>query len=95
MIFCYQLGMLPNGTWGFVSSSDPAGKNPNITQIRNSDFPQILTEDDVVMVDKGYQGSPFPVCIPFQQPRTRRGQPRQELTEDQQEYNRQLNVIRY
>ena len=84
--------MLPDGTWGFVSTG-PAGKNPNITQIKNSEFPTLLSSDDVVMVDKGYQGCSFPCCIPFQQPCTLHGQPRQELSEQQQEYNKQLNAI--
>ena len=44
---CPQLGMLPDGTWGFVSSSDPAGKNPDIAQIRNSGFGDLLEDEDV------------------------------------------------
>jgi len=85
--------MLPDGTWGFVSSSDPVGKNPDITQIRNSGFCDFLKDEDVVM-DKGYQECPFTCCILFQQPRIIRGQLRQHLPANQKEYNTQLNAIK-
>jgi len=71
--------MLSDGTWGFVSSSDPAEKNLDITQIRNSGFSDLLEDEDVVMVDKGYQGCFFTCCTPFWQPRTIKGQPQQYL----------------
>jgi hypothetical protein len=46
-----QLGVLPNGTWGYVSGSSPAGSTPDITQLRQSDFQHHLEEHDVTMLE--------------------------------------------
>jgi len=42
-----QLGILFISTWGFVFSSNPVKKNPNITQIRNSGFRDLLKDENV------------------------------------------------
>jgi len=91
-----KLGVNPDGSWSYVSSSGPAGINHNLTQLRNSDFQHYLCPDDVVMMDKayiGWQGSQC--CIPFKRPRIQRGEPRKELSERQLEFNRQHHTIRY
>ncbi|MHB1910417.1 MAG: hypothetical protein ACYCQJ_16350 [Nitrososphaerales archaeon] len=62
-----------NGWIGWVGESRPAGSNPDITQIRNSDFTDVLTVHDRVIADHGYRGADFNIILPISKPRQVRG----------------------
>ncbi len=94
MILHTQMVILMDGTFAFISNSRPAATECDINHIRNSDLPNLLHSRDCVMLDGVYQGMPFASCIPYRQHRRIMGQPRQELTAGQQNFNAQHKSLR-
>jgi DDE superfamily endonuclease len=89
------VAVLANGTFAWTSDSQPAGSNPDITQVRESNLEGQLDNGDVVLADRGYQGLSIPCCIPYKRQRTARGAPRAVLDPNQLLFNEIQSEARY
>jgi hypothetical protein len=91
--FNTQVGILADGSVGFVSDAIPCGESNDINDLRHSGFLQVIYKRDIIMGDGGYKGIPDAVT-PHRQPRRKRGKPRRNLSEDKRDYNRRLSQAR-
>jgi len=88
-----QFAVRPDGFIEHVSDSVPGGANHDLKLLQQTDLLSHLSEDEAVMLDKGYDGiqNDYPDQRIYQPFKARRNKP---LTEEQKAYNRFLSSYR-